>query len=377
MNYIKDNNIIKAAYYKERIKTPRENKNNKEYDYFKNGKSKKKLSLNNKDMILFTNQNNINAINIINNNYNNIYLDGNKIRQKNKIILNESNSGIMPSTINNEKSLKKTKALKLIFDKSNNEKLNENKYQFIIDRLKNEIEYYKNKNQNSSNKIITNSPKSFRKKGLNKNLFLMTNKYNTIKTYENKIYMETSRKNKSNHYYETYNNNNTIDKKLTSDFSYKNNLNIYSNYVPKSYSNNILNVNSNNSLKSNNKRSKINYMQNISSSGINKSNNYITNDIINEDDNNVKQKSSFANSYNHKLYLNDGLSCPLSLKKNFKNIDNNIIKNIEKDNEIYLKKFNYRDKFENLKTRMNTLIGNLFDIIDLQKNQINKINKKE
>lgn len=377
MNYIKDNNIIKAAYYKERIKTPRENKNNKEYDYFKNGKSKKKLSLNNKDMILFTNQNNINAINIINNNYNNIYLDGNKIRQKNKIILNESNSGIMPSTINNEKSLKKTKALKLIFDKSNNEKLNENKYQFIIDRLKNEIEYYKNKNQNSSNKIITNSPKSFRKKGLNKNLFLMTNKYNTIKTYENKIYMETSRKNKSNHYYETYNNNNTIDKKLTSDFSYKNNLNIYSNYVPKSYSNNILNVNSNNSLKSNNKRSKINYMQNISSSGINKSNNYITNDIINEDDNNVKQKSSFANSYNHKLYLNDGLSCPLSLKKNFKNIDNNIIKNIEKDNEIYLKKFNYRDKFENLKTRMDTLIGNLFDIIDLQKNQINKINKKE
>ena len=328
-------------------------------------------------MILFTNQNNINAINIINNNYNNIYLDGNKIRQKNKIILNESNSGIMPSTINNEKSLKKTKALKLIFDKSNNEKLNENKYQFIIDRLKNEIEYYKNKNQNSSNKIITNSPKSFRKKGLNKNLFLMTNKYNTIKTYENKIYMETSRKNKSNHYYETYNNNNTIDKKLTSDFSYKNNLNIYSNYVPKSYSNNILNVNSNNSLKSNNKRSKINYMQNISSSGINKSNNYITNDIINEDDNNVKQKSSFANSYNHKLYLNDVLSCPLSLKKNFKNIDNNIIKNIEKDNEIYLKKFNYRDKFENLKTRMNTLIGNLFDIIDLQKNQINKINKKE
>lgn len=283
----------------------------------------------------------------------------------------------MPSTINNEKSLKKTKALKLIFDKSNNEKLNENKYQFIIDRLKNEIEYYKNKNQNSSNKIITNSPKSFRKKGLNKNLFLMTNKYNTIKTYENKIYMETSRKNKSNHYYETYNNNNTIDKKLTSDFSYKNNLNIYSNYVPKSYSNNILNVNSNNSLKSNNKRSKINYMQNISSSVINKSNNYITNDIINEDDNNVKQKSSFANSYNHKLYLNDGLSCPLSLKKNFKNIDNNIIKNIEKDNEIYLKKFNYRDKFENLKTRMNTLIGNLFDIIDLQKNQINKINKKE
>ena len=377
MNYIKDNNIIKAAYYKERIKTPRENKNNKEYDYFKKGKSKKKLSLNNKDKILFTNQNNINAINIINNNYNNIYLDGNKIRQKNKIILNESNSGIMPSTINNEKSLKKTKALKLIFDKSNNEKLNENKYQFIIDRLKNEIEYYKNKNQNSSNKIITNSPKSFRKKGLNKNLFLMTNKYNTIKTYENKIYMETSRKNKSNHYYETYNNNNTIDKKLTSDFSYKNNLNIYSNYVPKSYSNNILNVNSNNSLKSNNKRSKINYTQNISSSGINKSNNYITNDIINEDDNNVKQKSSFANSYNHKLYLNDGLSCPLSLKKNFKNIDNNIIKNIEKDNEIYLKKFNYRDKFENLKTRMNTLIGNLFDIIDLQKNQINKINKKE
>ena len=94
----------------------------------------------------------------------------------------------------------KSKALKLLFNKNTNDKFNENKYQYIINRLKYEIEYYKNKNKVKSNQIISNSPKSFRKKIFNKNLFLNSNKYNTIKTYDNKsnIDIDTNRKIKSN-----------------------------------------------------------------------------------------------------------------------------------------------------------------------------------
>ena len=376
-NKIYDSGI--KTYNKNRIKTPKGNQYFKENEIFidKKAKSTKKFSLNNKNNILYTNHNNINAINIINNNYNNIYLNDNKMRPNKHLVLDNSNFGIIHSGINKDKSLKKTKALKLIFNKSNNnEKYNENKYQFIIDRLKNEIEYYKNKNKVNSNPIITNSPQSLRKKRFNKNLFLMSNKYNTIKTYDNKSHTETSRKNLVNNYNETCHTNYISDNKLISDFSYKDNLKIYSNYVPKSYSNNFLSIDSSRTSKNESKKPIINYTQNISSPGINKSNNQLSNDIIYEIDNR-NDKTSFVNLYNNKLYLNKRISSPLSLKKNIKKVGDTIFSNVKKEcEEIGSNKYNYKDKFEKLKNRMNKLIENLFDIIDLQKNKLNKINKK-
>ena len=50
--------------------------------------------------------------------------------------------------------------------------------------------------------------------------------------------------------------------------------------------------------------------------------------------------------------------------------------NYDKNSEENLIKGNYKDKFEILKNRMNRLIGNLFDIIDLQQNKLNEFNNK-
>ena len=383
MNNIKENNFVKS-YHNNRIHTPSETKyyNENEIIIDKGTKSSKKININRKNPIALNNKNNINSINIINNNYNNIYLDINKEKQNKNIIFDDKNLGLLTFGNMKEKSLKKAKALKLTFNQNKKEKFNENKYQYIINRLKYEIEYYKNQNKPKSNQINTNSPQSFKKKG-NKNLFLACNNYNTIKTYDNKSNTDTNKKSKNNHLYDTYNNY-IKETKLTSDFSYKNNLNINTNkkidinYVPKSYSNNFISIDSNRTLKLLNKRPKINYTQN-NSSRINKSNNLISNDIIYEDNPNNSEKSSFVNLYNHKLYLNKGLSSPLSLKKNVKGINNNFLKHSSKEinNEVDFNKSNYKDKFDDLKKRMNKLLGDLFDIIDLQKSQIDKMKLKE
>ena len=378
MNSIKKGNIIKD-YYKNRIQTPKGYKNYKDIEIFSDNKTKstKKSNPSNKNEILFSNQNNINSINIINNNYNNIIFDSNKIKPNKNIILNDKNFGILNSGNYKEKSLKKTKALKLIFNQSNREKFNENKYQFIIDRLKNEIEYYKSKNKTKSNPIIKNSPQTYRKKGFKKNLFLLSNKNNTIKQFDNISNTDTNRENQNNYYNEKYNNNFIHENKLRTDFSYKNNLNINNyretNFGSKSLSNNFITIDSNRTLKHMNKRPKINFLQNTSSPGINNSDNYISKDIIFEDDNN-NGKGSFANLYNQKLYLNGGISSPLSLKKNFKTKNNIVVKFFVEEKDF--NEANYKYKFENLKNRMNKLIGNLFDIIEIQKNKLDIINDK-
>ena len=56
-------------------------------------------------------------------------------------------------------------------------------------------------------------------------------------------------------------------------------------------------------------------------------------------------------------------------------MNDNIYKYIgEKNNGTGLNESNYKDKFENLKNRMNKLVGNLFNIIEIQKNKLNEIN---
>ena len=154
MNNKKDNYSIKS-YHKKRIQTPRETSNFNENDIISDNKAKssKKFEINNKNQAISNNQNNINSINIINNNFNNFYVDSNRIKQNKNIVLEDKNFGLITLGNIKDKSLKKSKALKLLFNKNTNDKFNENKYQYIINRLKYEIEYYKNKNKVKSNKI--------------------------------------------------------------------------------------------------------------------------------------------------------------------------------------------------------------------------------
>ena len=374
-----NNNIDNNSFNRNRIiQTPRENKFPDEIINDKKAKSLKKFNISKKNNpILFNN--NINSINIINNNYNNIYLDTNKpIPNKDILLEDKSNLGLLTFGNVKEKSIKKSKALKLIFNHSirDKEKFNENKYQYIIDRLKYEIDYYKNKSKVKSYPLGTNSPHSYRKKGINKNLFLASNKYNTIKTYDNNASADTKRKNK-NSLYDTFNN------KLITDFSYKNNLRINTNinsdinHVPKSNSNNLISINSNRIFKYANKRIKNEINQNPSLLGVNKSNNHISEEGVYETNMNTSGKSSFNNVHSYNIHVNSKICTPLSLKKNVKNI-NNIFKvmNKNKNYETDFNKDNYKDKFEILKNRMNRLIGNLFDIIDLQQHKLIEINNK-
>ena len=367
------NSLTEREYYKNRIETPKENNYINEINIFseKKEKSIKKYNNKNKKELLLSNPNNINSINIINNNYNNIYLDSNK--EKNcKILTFGNNTKDKPST--------KSKTLKLVFNKNIGEKFDENKYKYIIEKLKNEINYYKTKKNSNNNRIIENSPLTKKKNDFknnnNKNLFLINNKFNTIKTYINKLNIDDKYKknNKSYHHYDTYNNNyiipvlyqNSSNNKLITNYSLKNTLNINNNNImnlePKSNTNNFisLDTNTNRTFKYSTKRPKLNYYQNTSTNGINKSNNYISNDIIYEDDNN-NFKKSYANLKNIKL------SSPIGLKKKIGTINfelNNY------DGEIDNKDFNYKEKFELLKNRMNILIGNLFNIIDFQKQKL-------
>ena len=374
-----NNNIDNNSFNRNRIiQTPRENKFPDEIINDKKAKSLKKFNISKKNNpILFNN--NINSINIINNNYNNIYLDTNKpIPNKDILLEDKSNLGLLTFGNVKEKSIKKSKALKLIFNHSirDKEKFNENKYQYIIDRLKYEIDYYKNKSKVKSYPLRTNSPHSYRKKGINKNLFLASNKYNTIKTYDNNASADTKRKNK-NSLYDTFNN------KLITDFSYKNNLRINTNinsdinHVPKSNSNNLISINSNRIFKYANKRIKNEINQNPSLLGVNKSNNHISEEGVYETNMNTSGKSSFNNVHSYNIHVNSKICTPLSLKKNVKNI-NNIFKvmNKNKNYETDFNKDNYKDKFELLKNRMNRLIGNLFDIIDLQQHKLIEITNK-
>ena len=132
-----------------------------------------------------------------------------------------------------------------------------------------------------------------------------------------------------------------------------------------------MSIDTNRTLNNMNKRPKINYIQNNSLRGIDNNNNYLSNEIIYEREYNNIGKSSFSNIHNPKIYLKGTFTSPLSLKNNIKNIYKHYDK--EENNEINFNQSNYKDKFENLKNRMNKLIGNLFVIIDFQKDKINKM----
>ena len=111
---------------------------------------------------------------------------------------------------------------------------------------------------------------------------------------------------------------------------------------------------------------------------INKNENiFDNNDVIYE--NKIDRKPSFENIKIHKYNFNNKLlSIPFSLKKAIANkniiVNHNLDSFLEKNhnNNISSHNFNYKEKYNDLKIRMNNLIENLFKFIENQKNIYNK-----
>ena len=442
------------------------------------------------------NKNHINSINIIKNNanYKNIILN-NMITPNKKIVLNSKTTSMDTKNIkiegniifnndqnekrfrtlsqNKQKSLNKNSCLKLLLNDQEQNGINinvndiEGKYKLIlyeknnlINKLKNEVEYYKNQYNNinmnmniimpnSNNTIETNSnnrlplglkaknnidrenirskiknifslPKKENKINNNNLLQYNINDHKTIKTFINKSINDSA--NYSNENSKVYvplikNNFNTISDHKTINYiennlllsndninnevrvnENNNNINLNLNSIMNiSNSNNIhkrekklklgfhrtdLNLNMNNNNKydnivvnrnngnSNKNKKHIIYSLNIinSNSGsdndfdINKNGNNKTIDV----EENIKRRRFLNKNIFNKL-----TSSPSTLHKNNKNkklIDFNnseeeevIMKNVNEKKE-----FNYRENFDKLKQRMNGLINNLFELIDVQ-----------
>ena len=477
---------------------PLQKKNNNQYD--KNGKP-----------FVFNNQNHIESMNIINKNenYKNIILN-NMFTPNKKLLLNEKNSSRNKKNIkiernilldnhnnnknfrtigiNKQKSINKNSALKVILNNQEQDNPNdiEMKYKLIlyeknnlINKLKSEVEYYKNfyhninmnmniilPNSNNNNTIEANSNNRV-SLGVNdkksnagenvrnkiKNIFTIPkreikvdnnhilqhkiNDYNTIKTFVNKInddninyhsseatkdFIPQIKTNFNTIENSNVNNNNTNklnnNKLLLSNDSLKNdillinknsiensNTKTLNNLFYRSNSNTIykkgrklklgyqqsdlnldINYNNFNSIEANrnynnsikNKRHII-YSLNILNSKAGSDNeldnhyNNNNNGIISIEDNSIQQ---FNNNKNN---LNNLSSSPISLYKNtYNNNSNNLIEENNSTNLLTKNKcetFKYKEKFETLKQRMNTLVNNLFDLIEIQNKKCIKIEK--
>ena len=375
-----------------------------------NSTLKLKLSHQNKKFdipILLNNQNNIKSINIINNNYNNIIIN-NKLTPNKKLMLEDKTFSIdrknykILSLRNKQNNLQK-ETLNLILNKEEQENKIESKYKLIINeknslitKLQNEIEYYKNiskfnhnipenvtisemnnnKNEeieNLKNKIKTlfsqnkNEIKYDNNSLLNKNI---TN-YNTIKTTNNNnseinnsfipfIYQANPIKNNSY----------KVNNKLIFNYSLKNDLKL-KNKITLDLSNNYNSIETNTNRDYKNKSKNTKFI--LTSNSINK---YKGNNLeLSNFNNSIDRKHSFKN-LKKKHYFNGIISSPFSLKKeiiNKKIIDNNFILDSynekENSNNDTSSIFNYKEKYDDLKKRMNNLIENLFKIIEIKNNQ--------
>ena len=371
--------------------------------------------------ILINDENNIKSINIINNNYNNIIIN-NKLTPNKKLILkdktfsiNKKNYKIM--TLGNKQDNLQKEKLKLILtnQKQDNDieykyKLILNEKNFLINKLKNEIEYYKNKNPKNINNIIVglknkktkdlNNIKTqiktifsqYKKEAIFNNHNLLNesiNEYNKIKTNSNinseerYIFIPQINEDKDLKYMKDKNINddnklNKLNNKLMVNYSLKNNLKL-KNKLSLDLSNNF------NSIEANTNRI-YKYVKSpnfiYTSNSINKNNRNIIefnnnsnnindncNDIINKN-NTINRRPSFKNWKKNKYYFNNILKKDTIDKKiiNDSNLDSYFDKYINKENnnDTISPRFNYKQQFDNLKNRMNNLIENLFDIIELQ-----------
>ena len=435
----KENNSIKN-YYIKTIKTQRENKNiyeNVMHNSSFKGKINNQLNKIDKPTIL-NNQNNIKSINIINNNYNNIIIN-NKLTPNKKLLLNDKTFSINKKNYkiltlgNKQKNLNKGTALKLVLDNQEQENDFDYKYKLIINeknnlinKLKDEVEYYKNRkltqspiitNNNSADNELKNKKNmeiknlrnkiqnifSHHKKEIkldNNNLLNYNiNDYHTIKTYAGKSNNSNKNNNNSsnnvgissNNYIPqifqnnpsnaNVNNNYKYNNKLMFNYSLKNDLKLKNNKLSLDLNNyNSIEANTNRIYKYSVKSPKLTFTL----SSINKSKG-ICNDLINNSNNNynaityedsLERKPSFQNLKKNTHFFNSLSSTPFSLKKESLNkiiSDNNYFDSfINKEcniNNTSSTDFNYKENFENLKKRMSDLIENLFKIIEIQNNQ--------
>jgi hypothetical protein len=442
------------------------------------------------------NKNHIESIDIINNNknYKNIILNNmltpnkklfikEKISSRNKNIKSERNvlfdnghgtKNFRTLGQTKQKSLNKNSGLKLLLnnqEQDNNNDL-EMKYKLIlfeknnlINKLKSEVEYYKNYYHNinmNMNIILPNNNNTIEANranaislGLNdkknsdggenfrnriKNIFSIPkkeakldnnhilqhniNEYNTLKTFVNSDNInynnvETTKdlvpQIKANNFNTIENNNTNINKYnnhlLLSNDSLKNDLIINKNNTENSDTktlNNIFYRSNSNTIPHKGRKLKLGFQQselalemNNNYNSIEANRNYMKNKkhIIyslnylsskngsdNEFDNNKRtiddNSINKIDKSNNNNYYNNISSSPSSQYRDIRNkniIDNNSKNSIVK-NETF-EKFNYRDNFENLKKRMNNLVNNLFDLIEIKnkksqqeiKNDSNKI----
>ena len=379
-----------------------------------------KNNYNTKDKIdkqALINNNNIKSINIINNNYNNIIIN-NKLTPNKKLILKDKTFSINKKnykilTLGNKPNLK-NEVIKLTMNNQEQENDLKLKYKLIIDeknnlinKLRNEIDYYKNKNQeynpklNDSNSIYSlfkNNQKleTVRNKiqeiysqqkekeiKLDNNLINNINEYNNIKAYninnseDIDVHMPQiiQPKNIALNSLEYNNKKYKLNNKLMFNYSLKNDLKL-KNKLTLDLSNNYNSIenNTNRIYKYQVKSPK--FLITSNSIHSNDNNNLIFNNNAITYDNKLDRKPSFQNIKKNKYNFNNILSAPFSLKKEI--INKKIIANynldsfLDKDNNnnnsnnISYAGFNYKEKYDNLKNRMTNLIENLFKLIENQ-----------
>ncbi len=369
------------------------------------------------------NNNNIKSINIINNNYNNIIIN-NKLTPNKKLILKDKTFSINKKnykilTLGNKPNLK-NEVIKLTMNNQEQENDLKLKYKLIIDeknnlinKLRNEIDYYKNKNQeynpklNDSNSIYSlfkNNQKleTVRNKiqeiysqqkekeiKLDNNLINNINEYNNIKVYninnseDIDVHMPQiiQPKNIALNSLEYNNKKYKLNNKLMFNYSLKNDLKL-KNKLTLDLSNNYNSIenNTNRIYKYQVKSPK--FLITSNSIHSNDNNNLIFNNNAITYDNKLDRKPSFQNIKKNKYYFNNIISAPFSLKK--ETINKKIIANynldsfLDKDNNnnnsnnISYTGFNYKEKYDNLKNRMTNLIENLFKLIENQNYNKNK-----
>ena len=389
-----------------------------------------KNNYNTKDKIdkqALINNNNIKSINIINNNYNNIIIN-NKLTPNKKLIIKDKTFSINKKnykilTLGNKPNLK-NEVIKLTMNNQEQENDLKLKYKLIIDeknnlinKLRNEIDYYKNKNQeynpklNDSNSIYSlfkNNQKleTVRNKiqeiysqqkekeiKLDNNLINNINEYNNIKAYninnseDIDVHMPQiiQPKTIALNSLEYVNNNYKYNNKLMFNYSLKNDLKL-KNKLTLDLSNNYNSI-ENNTKNNTNRIYKYQVKSPkflITSNSIhsNDNNNLIFNNNGITYDNKLDRKPSFQNIKKNKYNFNNIISAPFSLKK--ETINKKIVANynldsfLDKDNNnnnsniISYTGFNYKEKYDNLKNRMTNLIENLFKLIENQNYNKNK-----
>ena len=359
--------------------------------------------------LFINNDNHIESINIINNNinYKNIILQNlptpnkkytintrkDSSRNKKNIKI-ERNVLFDYNSINNaqgkenkrQKSLNKNSTLKLMLNQMEQDNYNLNLNDFtvryklklyeknnIINKLKDELEYYKNyyHSMNPTNAKNTITP--------NHNTINATDNFYSINRLthgleeKNKIIKTENMRNKIKNIF-TLRKNDIKD--LRSDHNIKLNLEkIEAINYPKMHKDSALTLQNKSESKSINKLIMSNDMLKLNKKTENNSN--LPNNVFNRSNSNtIKRKikiglhlselnlddnkyNSIEANRNHVLYIRNKKNYIHSLNKNL------FMKGIyEKDNENENNKFNYIEKFENLKKRMNNLVSNLFDLLE-------------